>query len=180
MSILIRANGLVLLTILLQQGGGSSCWVWLIPQALGQHRGNAMPSFIAIKANCTVPEETHVQAVLKEHGRTGLLYPRIIEDVPRSVRQYFEPIPLGSDAVSVFSNEVEPLSARRGAAASLGKALEGLQESAVRGPVRTARIKCELAAQFGKSHGELSDRYCEVSELLHKGGVNVYSGNKWI
>ncbi|OAS27580.1 hypothetical protein AYO08_21910 [Pseudomonas putida] len=135
----------------------------------------AMTCFIAVKTSCTVPEKMHAQSVLKEQGLIGDRYPRIMEQVPRSVREYFEPLPLGHDAVSVFSNEVEALSYRKAAADSLGQAIEELLESKVQGLVRTARIKCKLAANFGKSHADVTDRYCEVVHLLHEGGVDFHS-----
>ncbi|MBA1203635.1 hypothetical protein G7009_18090 [Pseudomonas capeferrum] len=131
-----------------------------------------MTGFIAIKTSCTIPEKMHVQSVLKEQGLIGDRYPRIMEHVPRSVREHFEPLPLSHDALSVFSNEVETLSYRKAAADSLGQALEELPASKVQGPLRTARIKCKLAANFGKTHAEVNDRYCEVFHLLHEGGVN--------
>ena len=96
-----------------------------------------------------------------------------MEQVPRSVREYFEPLPFIQDAVSVFSNEVETLSYRKAAADSLGQAIEELPESKVQGLVRTARIKCKLAANFGKTHAEVTDRYCEIIQLLDDGGVNL-------
>lgn len=134
----------------------------------------AMTCFIAIKTSCTIPEKMHVHSVLNEQGLVGNRYPRTMEQVPRAVREYFEQLPLGPEATSIFSNEVEALSDRKAAAGSLGQALEALPDSKVRGPVRTARIKCKLAAQYGKSHTDLTDRYCEVSELLHKGGVTIH------
>lgn len=137
-----------------------------------------MTCFIAVKSNSTVPERTHAQSVLVELGLTGCRSPRILDQVPRSIREYFEPLPLGHEAWSVFSNEVENLSYRKAAADSLGQALEELQVSESLGPVRTARIKCKLAARFGKSHAEVTDRYCEVIELLHEGGVSFPSNKE--
>lgn len=131
-----------------------------------------MIGFIAIKTSCTIPEKMHAQSVLNEQGLIGYRHPRIMEQVPRVIRDYFEPLPFGQDAVSIFSNEVEALPYRKAAADSLGQAIEDLPDSKGQGPVRTARIKCKLAASFGKSHAEVTDRYYEVVQLLHKGGVD--------
>lgn len=79
-----------------------------------------MICFIAVKTSCTIPEKMHVHSVLNEQGLIGNRYPRTMEQVPRAIREYFEQLPLGSEATSIFSNEVETLSDRKAAADSLG------------------------------------------------------------
>ncbi|CAM5367443.1 hypothetical protein SSTU70S_05703 [Stutzerimonas stutzeri] len=77
------------------------------------------------------------------------------------------------NAVSVFANEAEQLTDRKVAANALGLILAALPESEVQGPVRTARIKCELAAKHSQTHSEVSDHFCAVSDLLYRGSVSL-------
>lgn len=72
-----------------------------------------------------------------------------------------------SSAFSVFANESgETLGARMIAANELGLALADLPESSFQGPIRTAMIKCKLAAAHSQSHRDVTDYFCVVSALL--------------
>lgn len=76
-------------------------------------------------------------------------------------------------AYSRFANDAERLQVRKAAANDLGLALKGLPDSQVRGPVRTALIKCELASRFGQSHREMDCRFSEVTDLLHQAQLEL-------
>lgn len=89
------------------------------------------------------------------------------------VRTYYEQGPYfldrvdGRDSYSIFANEEgEKLSVRKAAAGNLQIALSKLPEASINGPIRTAMIKCELAAKHGKHHDDVSRLFCEVSELI--------------
>lgn len=72
----------------------------------------------------------------------------------------------GRDAYSVFANGEERLVDRKVAARRLAVVLSGSPESRVQGSIRTAMIKCQLAARHAQLHREVDDRFCEVSALL--------------
>lgn len=82
-------------------------------------------------------------------------------------------------AFSVFANEGgETLAARMKAAKELELALAALPESNVQGPIRSAMLKCKLAATFGQSHRDVTDYFCEVSALLSQaeGDTKAHEG----
>jgi hypothetical protein len=73
-----------------------------------------------------------------------------------------------SNAYSIFANDSERVSRRRTAAGELMAALQALPEYEHKGPVRTAAIKCELAANNASTISDFDNRFCEVSELIYK------------
>lgn len=75
-----------------------------------------------------------------------------------------------AEAFSVFANDVELLSDRKAAARRLAALLSSAPESRERGVIRTAVIKCGLAARYAQLHREVDDRFCEVSKLLGRNG----------
>lgn len=78
----------------------------------------------------------------------------------------------GAEALSVFANDVERLQVRMEAAGHLGLVLARFAGSRGQGHLRTALIKCELAAKYSQSHRDVDERFYEVSRLLYQAQVD--------
>lgn len=50
-------------------------------------------TLIALKKSCSIPEKMHAHSVLEEQGLVGRRYPETLNQVPHSIREFFEEVP---------------------------------------------------------------------------------------